>query len=229
MGKLKWDVDGRGDEPGSGGGFYNGPDLPKGSYTFRVKRMTVGKIKSQGENHGKPRISILLEAVGGAGSNGLDNPEWEFLGAPVWDGLNIIKSGTSFVNGFLHALTDGSEAEKRAVEAAFWPPNGPDARKEKGRDDQPVIHVKKIGKYKVNSPNGELLVQAVVKPDKDLQGNYRPSIAQYIPYTGPGKPKSVDVEDDDDDLLDDVDDDDDMLEDADEDEEEFADTDDEPF
>jgi hypothetical protein len=213
--RVKWDIDGKGVPPSTGGLGYTGPNLPKGSYVAKVKRMTIGAIKSQGENHGKPRISILLE-VCGPERIGNPDPTKSLLGAPVWDGLNIIESGRSFVNGFLHALTDGSDAEKRAVEAAFWPPNGPYAKKEANRNGDEQLHVKKIGKYTIGSPNGELLVQITTKADSDLQDNYRPAVTQYLPYTGP-KPESVDSDDEDED-------DDDLIED---DEEEYDDEDDE--
>jgi hypothetical protein len=200
--RVKWDIDGKGVPPSTGGIGYEGPDLPKGSYVAKVKRMTIGAIKAQGENHGKPRISVLLEVCGPERAK-------QYFGAPIWDGLNIIEGSESFSNGFLHALTDGSDAEKRAIETAFWPPNGPYAKKEANRNGDEQLHVKKIGKYTVGSPNGELLVQVVTKAGSDLQGNYRPEISQYLPYTGP-KPESVDdTDDEDDDMLSDGDDDDD--------------------
>src|SRR4051812_22461401 len=90
--KLKWDIDGKGEGSwGSSFTQYEGEVPPKGSYVARVKRITVDKIKAVGDNHGKPRLNVLLELVGGATSNGLDDPNWEYLGAPIWDGLNLIK------------------------------------------------------------------------------------------------------------------------------------------
>jgi hypothetical protein len=218
--KLKWDVDGKGDEAwGAGQNQYTGEIPPKGSYIAKVKRVTQGKIKAAGENKNKPRLSVLLEIVGGQGSDGPVDPDYEYYGAPVWDGINIIKSQTGRANAFVHALTDGSEEAKRAIENKFWPPNM-DVRAEKvvrksGEED---IHIKSIGPYKINSPNGELLVRIVTKMGNDLEGNKRAEISQYLPYTGP-KPKNgkvVDDDDDDDDeildaeLVDDGDDDDDV-------------------
>jgi hypothetical protein len=187
--KLKWDITGKGDEAwGSDFQTYEGPTPPKGSYVAKVKRMTLGHIKKEGENKGKPRISVLLEIVSGAGANGLDDEKYQYRGAPVWDGLNIIKAQTGRVNGFLHALTDGSDAEKRAVETAFWPPNGPKADKVARRDGGPPdVHITHIGKYNIGSPDGECLVRITTKMGKDLDQNPRAEIGSYLPYTGPGK------------------------------------------
>jgi len=183
--KLKWDITGKGDEAwGAGMTQYEGLTPPKGSYVAKVKRMTVGAIKSQGENHGKPRISVLLEIVGGAATNSIADPDYEYYGAPIWDGLNIIKTQTPKVNAFLHALTDGSEEAKRAIETAFWPPNGPDARKEARKDGSEDIHIKAIGKCPISSPNGEFLVRIVTKMGNDLQQQPRAEVNQYLPYIG---------------------------------------------
>lgn len=223
--KLKWDVDGKGVAPAQGGLGYSGPDLVKGSYVCKVKRMTVGKINKQGENYGKPRITVLLEVCGPEDAS-------EYFGHPIWEGLNIIESGRPYVNAFLHALTDGSPAEKKAIEAAFWPPNGPNARKETTKDGSRTdLHIKKIGKYNIGSPNGELLIQVVAKPDSDQQGNFRARVDQYLPYTGPRPESDADVDDDeDDDYIDDADDDDDDYDDDDVDDEDLvsASVDDEP-
>ena len=191
--KLKWDITGKGEEPwGAGLSQYEGPTPPKGSYIAKIKRMTVGAIKSQGDNHGKPRIAVLLEIVGGSGADGVRDKNYQYFGAPIWDGLNIIKEPFSLgkINGFLHALTDGSDEAKRAVETAFWPPNGPDAKKEPRRDGGEDIHIKAIGKYQIQSPAGEHLVRIITKMESDLQGEPRAAVNTYLPYTGP-KPESI--------------------------------------
>jgi hypothetical protein len=189
--KLKWDITGKGDEAwGAGITQYEGEVPPRGSYVARVKRMTVGAIKSQGDNHGKPRISVLLEVVGGAGVDGVRDTEYEYYGAPIWDGLNIIKTQTPKVNAFLHALTDGSEEAKRAIETAFWPPNGPDAKKEARKDGTDDVHIKAIGKCPIGSPNGEYLVRIITKLEPDPKGQMRAAVNQYLPYKGPQEPKT---------------------------------------
>lgn len=192
--KLKWDITGKGDEPwGEGITQYEGEVPPKGSYVVRIKRMTVSAIKAQGVNHGKPRIAILLEVVGGSSSQGVRDTNYPYYGAPIWDGLNIIKdpTATGKINAFLHALTDGSDEAKRAVETAFWPPNGPDAKKEARRDGTEELHIKKIGKYPIESPAGEFLVRIISKIEPDLQQQPRAAVNQYLPYKGPQPEKAA--------------------------------------
>lgn len=207
--KVKWDVDGKGEEAwGGGGDRYEGKVPPKGSYIAKLKRITLGKIAKEGENKGKPRLSVLYEIVGGAGTdNKPGDGDYEYYGAPIWDGVNIIKAQAGRANMFAHALTDGSDAAKREVENKFWPPNM-DIRAErvKRNDGSEDIHIKSIGKYKVNSPNGEILVRIVTKMGKGLDGSPRAEISQVLPYTGPtastpSKP-SEDGDDEGDDLLD---------------------------
>jgi len=235
--KVKWDVDGKGEAAWGGDQqSYTGPVPPKGSYVAKIKRITMTKIKAEGPNKGKPRLSVLCEIVGGQGAEFLGDPNYKYQGAPVWDGVNIIKAQAGRANMFIHALTDGSDAEKRAVENKFWPPNmDVRAEKEQRRDGGEVIHIKSIGKYKINSPNGEILVRIVTKMGKDLDGNPRAEISQYLPYTGPGiskNGKAADSEDDDgdedEDLLD-MDADDEDADDLDDDGDDIDDDDETPF
>jgi hypothetical protein len=196
--KVKWDITGKGDAAWTGEfQSYEGEVPPKGNYVARLKRMTLGAIKG-GLNPGKPRISVLLEIVGGAGSNGVDDPEYPYRGAPVWDGLNIIKAQTGKVNNFLHALTDGEDNSKRAVETAFWPPNGPKAEKVV-KDGKKTVHITQIGKYAIGSPDGHLLVRIVTKMGHDLEGNPRAEVSQYLPYIEKGANNGAVVQDDDED------------------------------
>jgi hypothetical protein len=192
--KVKFgDVDGKGVAPASGTG-YAGPDLVKGSYVCKIKRATIGQINKEGENKGKPRISILLEVCGPESAK-------EYFGHPIWDGLNIIGGSEGFVNAFLHGLTDGSQSAKDAVEKAFWPPNGPNAKRETNKaGTKAEVHIKKIGKYPIMSPKGEHLVQVVAVPDS-YNGKFRATVDQYIPY--PGKQKTISDDDVDDDDIDD--------------------------
>lgn len=210
--KMKWDINGKGVAPttGGGGGNYSGPPLPKGSWPAKIKRITVGQIKS-GANAGKPRLSVLLEV------QTADIPGKEqYDGAPVWDGLNIMKSGIGYTNAFLHALTDGSESAKRAIESAFWDADkGPDIKKTQNKSGVDETHIIKIGKVKIDSPNGNMMVQITTKVDKDLNGNDRPGVAAYMPHKSTiedaknNGDDDVDVDDDDVDV--DIDVDDDML------------------
>ena len=207
--RQKWDINGKG-VPAMGGGQqgWSGPDLPKGSWPAKIKRMEITKIKSEGQNKGKPRIRILLEVTG------LKGDKAKYNGHPIWDGLNIIEGSQGFVNGFLHGLTDGSEAAKRAIESAFWDEDkGPERRRikvEKGpRAGEIETHITKIGKVNINSPKGETIVQVTTRPGVvekgPNKGDYRAEVTGYIPQANA---KVADDEDDDD-----IDDDDDMLED----------------
>jgi hypothetical protein len=218
--RQKWNINGKGKpaaQPGEGGfSKYSGPDLPKGSWPARLKRMVVGKITSNTENKGKPRISVLLEV------DGLEGDNAKYNGHPIWDGLNIIESSVPFVNAFLHGLTDGSEAAKRAVEAAFWDDDkGPVIKKIKvpkgPRAGQVDTHIVKIGKYAINSPKGQIMMQVTTRAGTvevgANKGDYRCEITGYIPQesTSAGDDEDgIDVEDEDeDDLIADVDDDED--------------------
>lgn len=226
-GKLKWDISGKGvkpKQPGEGMSGYEGPNLPKGSYPAKIKRMEVTKITSNTVNKGKPRIRLLLEVQ----TDKIKGKE-QYHGAPVWDGLNIIDSGKPYVNAFLHALTDGSERSKRAIEAVWWDEDkGADFKKIRNKkSDEIEVHITKIGRLQINSPVGEKMIQIVTRPGNDNKGNYRPEVAEYLPYTGPGaddEDSDIDtMEDEDDDMLGDVDDDD-----AEDDDEEVDDEDGDP-
>lgn len=238
MGRVKWDnINGIGVPAATGEGQrYTGPDVPKGSYVARVKRATLESIKSAGENQGKPRINILLEIVGGAGSKQIPDPKFKYYGAPVWDGLNIIQSSVAFVNAFLHGIVGrDSDQARRAIETAFWD-NGctvKSVKVEKGaRQGQIDKHVIKIGNIKLDSPNGQVLVQITTKAGTNIKtGEYQPNVSGYMPYTGE-RAKSdeeedtdADIDDDDLDDVDDDDDDDDDDVDADEDDDEDDDDD----
>lgn len=229
--KVKWDTDGKGVTASTG--RYAGPDLEKGSYVVKLKRMTIVKIKAKASpNFNKPRINLIMEVCG-------PDKASEYFGHPIFDGLNIIESGRGYVNAFLHALTDGSDKQKKAIEAAFWPPNGPDAKREKRRNSEETdLHVKKIGPWKIGSPNGELLLQVTAKPDHDLKGAFRAAVTQYLPYQGADNLSSAadddDFDDDDEDFVVDADeiggDNDKLISDLDADDDGFVDVvgDDEP-
>lgn len=185
--KVKWDVDGKGEEAWGGSGTrYEGKPPPKGVYIAKIKRITMSKIKSEA-NKGKPRLNVLLEVVGGQGADGLNDEDYQYLNAPIWDGVNVIKSQAGRANMFVHALTDGSDDAKREVENAFWPPHmNVKAERVAKRNGDEEVHIKSIGKYQINSPNGNILVKVVTKMGRALDGSPRAEVAQYLPY----QPKS---------------------------------------
>jgi len=205
--KMKWGITGKGVPPAKPGGLgYDGPDLPKGSWPAKIKRMEITRIQSTSSgNQGKPRIRILLE-VQTANLKGKE----EFHGCPVWDGLNIIDSSQGFVNTFLHALTDGSQRARNAIESVFWDEDkGPDYRRVENKRGEKEEHIIKIGRVAINSPEGETMVQITTRPGVDNNGNYRPEITGYYPYqtqTLEVVESQEDSDDDDDDMLEDEED-----------------------
>lgn len=104
MVRIKPNIDGKGARPG----FYDGPPPDPGTYRGVVKKMGLAKI-ANGDNAGADRIALLLEIT-----------EGKFKGAAVVHSLNVTEQGKGFVNVFLHALTDGSEKQKEAIEEWFW-------------------------------------------------------------------------------------------------------------
>lgn len=238
MPKQKWDISGKG-KGTAGGGNYAGPMLPKGSYPAKIKRITIGKIgenkqpgQQKGPNDGKPRLSILLEV-----QTANDPDRKKYHGHPIWDGLNIIEGSEGFVNGFLHALTNGSQKAKDAIESAFWDDDkGPDYKRvriTKGKNAGKIeTHVTKIGRVTIDSPKGEHMVQVTTKVG-EYKGTPKVEVAGYIPFDASvvaGFDSKDEDADEDDDLLEtadeDADDDDDDADDVDDDAEDDDEDDD---
>ncbi len=157
---IKPKFDGKGQSTPAG--VYSGPPLVPGTYLGIVKRIGVGKIKS-GDNAGEPRINLLLEVS-----------EGKYKGAGVFDGLNQTQQGAGFINAFLHALTDGSEKQKSAIEKAFW-----DTGYDIGDIDDKAVGkpILRIGKN--FKPEGKP-VAFVVKIEPDNNGNDRPRVGRFV-------------------------------------------------
>ena len=119
---------------------WSGPLPPKGSYTARLKVAKLVPITSAA-NKGAFRVFIVCELI----------TNDEYNGAPVFGNVNLIESGKSFVNQWLKALTDGSDAQYDKILKAF---NGGQVHVDEKKE-----HIKAIGNVKVNSPNGELPVK----------------------------------------------------------------------
>jgi len=158
---------------------YSSEVVPKGIYKAKVKRMTMGTINKAGENKGKTRFGILCEVVGG--SKKLPD---KYIGAGVWTGINVIKSGAGFCNDFINALAGPDEAAQKALRRSFWKP---DILVD---DEGNVI---RIGKKKVGSPNGELVVWIKTKMGKDQNGDPRAEVQSFL------LPKGAKDDDDDED------------------------------
>ena len=160
---------------------YSGELAPNGAYRIQLKVVKVTKISS-GENKGKSRLQIV---------GVIDDPNYpEYAGCPAFDGLNITDQGVPYINAFLEALTDGTDAAKAAIKKAFWK-TGPIT-------DDAKENIKKIGKWNIGSPKGELHV-LVGTQQKTYQGNTTVNIQQYLLIDGEnGSEAEAEIVDDED-------------------------------
>lgn len=142
--------------------YYDGPPPKPGTYRGIIKKMGLATIAS-GDNKGAKRIALLLEINSG-----------EFKGAGIFHSLNLTKQGSGYVNQFLEALTDGTEAQKLGIRQAFWKIGYDVEAEAEGKGGQQFI---KIGKgFK---PIGKE-VAFVTKAGSDQQGNPRAEIARFV-------------------------------------------------
>ena len=164
-------------EASQGFPVYKGDLPPNGAYQAAVKVVKIDKIGS-GNDKGKSRLKIV--AI-------IDDPEYpEYKGCPAFGNLNLTEQGASYVNQFLESLTDGSEAQKKAVRNAFWK-TGPIV-------DDAKEHIVRIGKVQVNSPRGELVV-VIGTRHNTWQGNTTLQINQWM-LAGENEGSGSDDEDD---------------------------------
>jgi hypothetical protein len=125
---------------------YGGP-LPKtGSYTGKLKIVQISETSQKAKNPGAPMLKVGVE---------INDADQGVAGFVAFRNLVIVDSVIPFVNQFLRALTDGSDAEFEKVKKAFW-------------DDGPVVddtkkNIHKIGNYKINSPEGQLPIKVSLK------------------------------------------------------------------
>lgn len=123
---------------------WSGELPPTGTYDGVLKILSVGKISQNSEKYaGQDKMSVGIELRNTTGRR--------YDGYIAWGALNLIDPSIRFVNQFLHSLTDGSQAQIDAIENAFY---------EKCADlDTTKKHIQKIGRWVVNSPNGELPIK----------------------------------------------------------------------
>lgn len=159
---------------------YSGELPPNGSYRGVLKVLRAKKITSGG-NKGKHRLQIGVE---------ITDPQYK--GYFAWGGVNLIESGLQFVNQFLNALGDGSEASLKKLQKALFGP-GPVVD-----DSGNNVEVKKIGTVTINSPKGEkpLIVTLRRKEYPAGSGEFSCQISGYSPI------KSANDDDDDSDVED---------------------------
>lgn len=91
----------------TGGNFYDGPLPVDGLYKGKIVKLFLTKTV-RGENKGQENIMVVCEIT-----------EGKYKGAGVAKFLQLTKQGSSWVNQFLHSLTDGSEEQKKAIRHAF--------------------------------------------------------------------------------------------------------------
>lgn len=128
---------------------YSGELPPTGSYSGVLKALTMDVIgpNAKPENVGKPKWLIGVELR--------NTPGGKYDGFMAWNNMNLIESSAEFINQFLMALTDGSDEQFTAIQKAFDSGNmGTDERQK---------HVEFIGRWKINSPNGELPIKVSLK------------------------------------------------------------------
>lgn len=125
---------------------WDGELPPSGSYTGVLKVFSLSKITStENGNEGKDKAFIGVELR--------DTPGHRYDGYVVGGNLNFIEGSEAYVNQFLYALTDGTEAQYSSIKKAFDAGFDVDERKK---------HVLKIGRWNVNSPKGELPIKVSI-------------------------------------------------------------------
>ena len=128
---------------------WSGELPPTGSYSGVLKIISLGEIGPDAKNAGKPKLSIGVELKSEKGS-----PSQKYDGYIAWGNLNLIPESAPFINQFLLALTDGSDASLAKIQNAFQNNITWDERKK---------HVVKIGNLYVNSPEGELPIKVSIQ------------------------------------------------------------------
>ncbi|AZS12616.1 hypothetical protein HWB99_gp080 [Mycobacterium phage DrLupo] len=153
MPKFDLDINGVDDGVAEGYEVWSGPLPTPGVYDGKLKVAQIVVIDPDGTKHsknaGKNRVKIGVELAGNTGEKA------QFNGFTAWGGVNLVDSGKPFINQWLLALTDGSDEEFLAIKKAFY---------EGGiRVDEKKEHITAIGRWSVESPNGELPIKLSLK------------------------------------------------------------------
>ena len=151
MAKFSFGIDGSNEDAAEGFPTWEGPIPPVGSYSAKLKVAKLMQIKPGSANAGKTRVMLMAEIT----------DEGPYKGYPAFGGVNVIDSGLQFVNQWLRSLTDGSEPQFAAIKKAFYR-DGKGLRP--GTDyDEDTAHIKRVGKWLVNSPNGSIPVKVTLR------------------------------------------------------------------
>lgn len=190
---------------GAAEGYEAWPEdkLPEtGSYSGKLKVCQLGKTSATAKNPNKLMLKVGVELVDAGPATGF----------VAFRNLVLIDSVAPYVNQFLRALTNGSDAEFDKIRKAF--DSGPVV-------DERQINILKIGQWKINSPEGELPIKVSIK-----RGSYTPTgsttpvatanINSFLLNANPSASGGGVVEDDDEPVAEEADDDVDLTEEADE-------------
>jgi hypothetical protein len=140
-------------EGGVAEGYAAWPEdkLPQtGSYDGKLKVLQLAKTGPNAKNPNCNMLKVGVELVDAG----------EATGYVAFRNIVLIENTVPFVNQFLRALTDGSDAELAKIQRAFENNLVVDERE---------VNVLKIGTYKINSPEGELPIKVSIK-----RGSYTP-------------------------------------------------------
>ncbi|AAN02130.1 gp76 [Mycobacterium phage Barnyard] len=153
MPKFDLDINGVDDGVAEGYEVWSGPMPTPGVYDGKLKVAQITVIDPEGRNKskyaGKNRVKIGVELAGNTGDKA------QFNGYVAWGGVNLVDSSKQFINQWLLALTDGSDEEFLKIKKAFY---------EGGiRVDEKKEHITAIGRWAVESPNGELPIKLSLK------------------------------------------------------------------
>ena len=142
---------------------WKGPLPPKGSYPAKLKVVQFKEIVN-GKNKGAYRLAMVCL---------LDTKD-KYDGCPVFGGVNLTEQGAQYVNQWLFALSDGTDAGFKKLQKAFMAGPITDEKKE---------HVTKIGTLKIGSPEGEQKILISVKP-KTYEGDTNMNVVSFLPRNG---------------------------------------------
>lgn len=159
--KVKWALGAN--EPDDLAEFLSNEDIvkkhglpPKGTYTFKIRRLTVKPNKNNDD-----RIGVMLIMAEPKKSKA---SKWN--GYLVWDGLNVTDQSAPYIKRFLKAM------------GLTWK----DFMEKTKRDDQDPPHIVQIGKVKfesVEDPTVRVLVKQM--PADDFNDDDHLEVARYLP------------------------------------------------
>ena len=143
----KYNLDLNLEDAGVAEGFpqWDGEIPPNGAYMGKLKICQLAYASERAKNPGAPMLKIGVELYG--------TPDKKYDGYVTFRNLVLIESTRAFVNQFLQALTDGSQAQLAKLQKGFKSMNV----------DQDQKNVLAIANLKINSPQGELPIKVDLK------------------------------------------------------------------